>query len=116
MTITGIEVFAHHGVLPREREEGQLFLIDVLLELDLSRSTASDELVDTVDYAVLAQRLHAAASGGAFSLIERLAGALLDICLEEELVQAAEVTVHKPFAPVSVAVGDITVTVRRERA
>lgn len=116
MTITGLEVFAHHGVLPREREEGQTFLVDVLIELDLDRAATSDELVDTVDYAVLSQRLHEVASGGPYALIERLAGALLDVCLDEPIVEAAEVTVHKPSAPVSVALRDLAVTVRRERA
>jgi hypothetical protein len=37
ITVTGIEVFAHHGVLPHERELGQRFVVDLALDLDLAR-------------------------------------------------------------------------------
>lgn len=115
IAIDGIEVFAHHGVLPQEREQGQRFLIDVTVELDLTGPAASDDLYDTVDYAALSERVHRAASGGPYDLIERVAGAVLDACFEEHRVRAAEVTVHKPDAPVPVPVRDLSVTLRRER-
>lgn len=115
IAIEGMEVFAYHGVLPREREEGQRFLIDVVVEVDLSAAGASDDLNDTVDYAALSERVHRAATSGPYDLIERLAVAVLDTCFEEHRVHAAEVTVHKPDAPVAVPVHDISVTIRRER-
>ncbi|MGH3924340.1 MAG: dihydroneopterin aldolase, partial [Pseudonocardiaceae bacterium] len=34
--IKGLRVFGRHGVAERERREGQTFVVDVTLELDLS--------------------------------------------------------------------------------
>lgn len=113
--IEGLEVRAHHGVHAEERARGQRFRIDVTLELDLGPAAASDRLADTVDYGALVQQLAAVARGGPHQLIERLAGELMEVCLADTRVRAAEVTVHKPEAPVGEPVADVAVTLRRSR-
>ena len=75
ITLTGIEVFGHHGVLPHEREFGQRFVVDAVLELDLAPAAASDDLGDTVDYGRLSGDIAAIVAGDPFDLIESLAGA-----------------------------------------
>jgi 7,8-dihydroneopterin aldolase/epimerase/oxygenase len=111
--IKGLRVFGRHGVAEQERQEGQTFAIDVTLELDLSQAAASDALVDTVDYGVLAQRLAKAVGGTRFDLIEALAGHLADLALDDARVRAAEVRVAKPEAPVTVTLDEVAVVVRR---
>ena len=54
--IEGIEVFAHHGVLPEERAEGQTFLFDVELVPASDRACDTDDLADAVDYGAVAAR------------------------------------------------------------
>ncbi len=75
----------------------------------------TDELQRTVNYAELAQRLHSVLSGEPVDLLETLAQRLADVCLAYQLVDAVEVTVHKPEADLGVPFGDVTVTIRRER-
>ena len=115
VTIEGLVVHAHHGVFPEEKEHGQRFVLDVHLDLDLQAAAATDDLAATVDYGALAERVAHVASEGSHDLIETVAGRVLDLCLEDERVQAAEVTVHKPDAPVPVEVGEVAVTLRRSR-
>jgi 7,8-dihydroneopterin aldolase/epimerase/oxygenase len=115
ISLEGIEVFAYHGVLDHERELGQRFVIDAHLELDLAAAAASDDLAETVDYGTLAGDLAAAATGERCDLLEALAGRLLDRCLADDRVVAAEVTVHKPAAPLPVVAREVSVTLRRER-
>lgn len=115
ITVRGIEAFGHHGVLAHERELGQAFLVDAVLELDLAPAGASDDLSDTVDYGTLAGDLAAIVAGPPCDLIETLAERLAARCLADPRVHAAEVTVHKPHAPLPVAAADVTVTVRRVR-
>jgi len=115
IVLEGIEVWAHHGVLPDERANGQPFRIDVVLELDLEPAATSDQLDETVDYGALAQAVADAASGGPYDLIETVANEVLSVCLVDPRVTAAEVTVHKPKAPLPVAATDVRVTLRRER-
>ncbi|MFA9444165.1 dihydroneopterin aldolase [Egicoccus sp. AB-alg6-2] len=116
ISVTGIEVFGRHGVLPHEREIGQRFVVDVVLELDLSPAAASDDLADTVHYGDLAADVAGIASGQPVQLIEALAGRIADRCLQAPMVHAAEVTVHKPAAPLPVVASEVAVTLRRERA
>jgi dihydroneopterin aldolase len=111
--LSGLRVRGYHGVLPAERRDGQDFVVDVALELDLRPAAASDDLAATVDYGALAERLAAVVAGEPVDLLEALAGRLADVCLQSSLVRSAEVTVHKPQAPIGVRFGDVSVTVVR---
>lgn len=116
ISLAGIEVFAHHGVLDHERELGQRFVIDLTLELDLAPAAARDDLAESVDYGELARRVAALATEPAVALIETVAARIGDACLEDPRVVAAEVTVHKPSAPLPVVAREVAVTLRRERS
>jgi dihydroneopterin aldolase len=113
ITLTGLRVRGFHGVLPAEREQGQVFLVDAVLHLDLSAAAASDDVADTVHYGELASRLAGVVAGEPVCLIETLAVRLADVCLSYALVDRAEVTVHKPSAPIPLAFEDVSVTVVR---
>ncbi len=115
ITLRGLRVRGFHGVLASERTEGQDFIVDVVLTVDTRQAAVSDQLVDTVDYAALSSRLAAVVAGEPVNLIETLAKRLADVCLSEARVEGAEVTVHKPQAPVDVQLDDVAVTVVRRR-
>ena len=111
--VRGLRVHGRHGVLPEERRDGQEFVIDVALEVDVATAGGSDDLADTVDYAGLSDRLAAVVAGEPVALIETLAERLAEVCLADARVNAVEVAVHKPSAPVRVSVDDIVVRIRR---
>lgn len=115
ITITGLDGWGHHGVLEHERTVGQRFVVDATLDLDLTAAGESDQLDDTMDYRDLAIRLYNVVGGEPFQLLEALAARLLDECLSDPRVEAAEVTVRKPNAPLSVPVGEVSVTLHRQR-
>ena len=115
ITISGLSAHAHHGVYDWEKERGQTFRVDAVLELDTAPAAAGDDLERTVNYAELAQRLHAVLTGEPVDLLETLAQRLADVCLANPLVDAVEITVHKPDADLGVAFDDVSVTIRRER-
>jgi dihydroneopterin aldolase len=114
--LAGLTVRGHHGVFDFERREGQDFVVDVALELDTRPAAASDDLADTVHYGELAQGLAAVISGEPVDLLETLAAQLADVCLRDDRVMAATVTVHKPQAPIPLDFADVAVTIRRQRA
>ena len=105
----------HHGVYAFERERGQIFRVDAVLEVDTPARGRDRRPERTVNYAELAQRLYAVLSGEPVDLLETLAQRLADVCLAYALVDAVEITVHKPQAELGVPFDDVTVTIRRER-
>ena len=115
IALTGLRAKGHHGVYDFERAQGQDFVVDVVLELNLARAAESDDVVDTVHYGELAERLVAVISGEPVNLIETLADRLLTVALADQRVDAATVTVHKPQAPIPHEFADVAVTLRRER-
>ena len=115
IALRGLRARGHHGVFDFEREQGQDFVVDVLLELDLAKAAATDDVADTVHYGELAERLAAVVAGEPVNLIETLAARLCELCMADERVIAAEVTVHKPQAPIAREFADVAVTARRSR-
>jgi dihydroneopterin aldolase len=115
ISIVGLRVRGYHGVLPEERASGQDFIVDAQLWLDAAPAAASDDLTLTADYAAMAGRLSDIVAGPPVALIETLAERLAAACLADPVVREAELTVHKPQAPVGADVADITVTIRRSR-
>ena len=115
IALRGLRVRGRHGVLPEERRDGQVFVVDAVLTVDTRPAAVSDDLALTVDYAALAQRLADVVAGEPVDLLETLAARLASVCLADVLVAEVELTVHKPEAPVGLPFGDVSVTVVRRR-
>jgi dihydroneopterin aldolase len=112
--IKGIKSFGYHGVFESENIEGQDFFVDILLELDLSRASVSDDVADTVNYAEITDLVVEEIVGERVALIEKLAGRIAArIKSSYSQVSKVTVTVHKPQAPVAAQVKDISVTISR---
>jgi len=114
--LRGLRVRGHHGVYDFEREQGQDFVIDVTLHLSLREAAASDDVTDTVHYGELADQVVAIVAGEPVNLIETLAERTAAVALADARVQRAEVTVHKPSAPIDATFDDVAVSIVRERA
>ncbi|MEJ2861091.1 dihydroneopterin aldolase [Actinomycetospora flava] len=116
IVLRGLRVRGHHGVFEHERRDGQDFVLDLALEVDLTAAASSDDLVDTVDYGALAEGAAAIVAGPPRRLIEAVAGEVAARVLADDRVAAVEVTLHKPQAPITVPFDDVAVVLRRERA
>ncbi len=116
IVLTGLVARGFHGVLEHERRDGQDFAVDVELELDLRAAAATDDLTRTVHYGELARALADDVRGEPVDLVEALAERLLRTCLADPRVEAAQVVVHKPQAPIAETFADVAVAVRRTRA
>jgi 7,8-dihydroneopterin aldolase/epimerase/oxygenase len=113
ITLTGLRVFGRHGVFDHEKRDGQEFVVDITVWLDLAPAAATDELSRTVNYGELAELAVAIVGGEPYDLIESVAGRIADEVLLDPRLSAVEVTVHKPSAPIPHTFDDVAVTVRR---
>lgn len=113
--ISGLRVFGRHGVFDWEKEQGQDFTLDLALEVDLRPAGKSDDLTDTVDYGVLAERIAREVEDTQFTLIEALAQHLSDVVLADGRVRSVDIRIGKPDVALSVELVDVAVHIRRER-
>jgi dihydroneopterin aldolase len=72
-------------------------------------------LQDTVDYGSLVAAVKKAIEHDPVDLIETLAERIADVCLTDTRVEWAEVTVHKPDAPIEATFSDVALTIHRSR-
>ena len=94
-----MEFYGYHGCLPEERQQGQTFFVDAVLHLDLRAAGEQDNLAQTVNYADVFTKIRSIVEGEPANLIEAV----------------AEVTVHKPSAPIPGPFRDVSVSIMRER-
>ena len=99
--ISGIAASGKHGVFDFEREQGQRFIADVTLFLSLVEAGATDLLESTVDYGQVAEIVHGHLHGDPVKLIETLADRIAREILTLGKIDAVEVTIHKPSAPIT---------------
>lgn len=114
--LTGLSARGYHGVLPAEREDGQLFIVDAELRLGpagTASAATADDLAASVDYSHVATVIVDLIEGEPVNLIETLAARIADAVLGFAGVREVEVTVHKPQAPIEVAFDDVAITITR---
>ncbi|MCG8924547.1 dihydroneopterin aldolase [Lentzea sp. DG1S-22] len=115
IALTGLRVRGHHGVFEHEKRDGQEFVVDITLWLDLGAASRTDDLKETYHYGELAEMAAAIVGGEPYDLIETVAGKIADAAMTDSRLHAVEVTVHKPSAPIPLTFDDVSVTIRRSR-
>ncbi|MEO7296931.1 MAG: dihydroneopterin aldolase [Candidatus Limnocylindria bacterium] len=118
LSLIGMRFEARHGVLAWEKETAQPFEVDLILHADLAAAAKRDDLGATVDYAALHEMVRAIVEGRTLNLIEALAGAIAAAALaatDAVLVDAVEISVRKPKAPIDGAFDTVEVALRRRR-
>jgi len=116
LTLTGLRATAFHGVFDHERRDGQVFVIDVTVYLDLTASAANDDLSETIHYGVLAEQVVSSVEAEPVDLIETVAERVARVVLAYPAAQRVTVTLHKPQAPITVPFADVSVTITREQS
>jgi dihydroneopterin aldolase len=114
--IRGLVIHARHGVMKHETEVGQRFVIDLELYADLSESSMTDRLADTVSYSHVVDTATDAFKNANYKLLERAAGAIASAILAAfPKVREVKITVHKPHAPIAEIFEDVGVVLTRNR-
>jgi 7,8-dihydroneopterin aldolase/epimerase/oxygenase len=113
--LRGLTIHGRHGVMEHERADGQEFVVDITVWIDLADAATSDDLADTYDYAALAKLAADVVAGPPRNLIEAVGGEIADQVMGDERVHAVEVVVHKPQAPIPLQFADVAVVLRRSR-
>ena len=115
--LNGIEVKGRHGCSEEERKNLQPFIVDVELYLDLTTAGKSDDLGDTIDYAVVINDIKKIVGGTSRNLIETVAQEIADFLLKRYfLLDGVKIVLHKPKPPVKEKFAGAAVEIMRSRS
>lgn len=114
--IKGLKLFAYHGVNPEEKEDGQNFVFDIDLYVNINKACASDDVNDTVSYAKVIKTVRRVFTETKYDLLEKCAQVVSDAIFEEHPdVQKVEITLKKPEAPMKADFEYVAVNIVRTR-
>jgi len=103
------------GALPGENARTQPVRVSLVVHLDLAEAAASGDLDDALDYGLLHRKIRTRVLAETWTLLESLAGAVLDDALDDARVKSASVMVEKCTPPFESAVGPVRIHMRRQR-
>lgn len=114
--IKGLKLFAYHGVNPEEKENGQDFIFDIVLYVNMNKACRSDRVEDTVSYAKVVKTVRRVFCARKYDLIEKCAEVTAQAILDEySEVLKIDLTLKKPHAPVSAEFEYMGVNIVRSR-
>lgn len=114
--IKGLRLYAYHGVNPEEKQDGQMFYLDITCEIPLVTPCQTDNVNDTVSYAKVLKAARASFLSAKFDLLEKAAQTVADTVLEQfASVQTVTVCVKKPQAPIKADFDYVAVEITRTR-
>lgn len=114
--IRDLNIFAYHGVNPEEKRDGQNFVFDIDLSVNMTKACYSDDVNDTVSYAKVIKTVRRVATQSKYDLLEKVAQVTADAILEEYPdVFCVDITLKKPEAPVKADFGWVGVQISRQR-
>ena len=116
--LSNIKLYGYHGVNDFERENGQFFLINLRLFLDLKKAGLSDSLKDTVDYSRVYECIKDIIEGPSIKLLEKLADVVVDAIFETfPQVIGLNVEIEKPNPPIKGSrIDGVSIRINRSKA
>lgn len=113
--VTNMKVFAYHGVLEEEKKNGQDFYLNAKVYVDMRKAGLTDRLEDTINYDQVCIFLAEVFEENQYDTIEAAAEyTVQEIMVNFPAIQAMELEVRKPHAPLTYIPEDISVTIYRE--
>ena len=113
--IDNLEVYAHHGVYPEEKENGQFFYVNAILYTDTRNAGLQDDLSLSTNYGEVCQLIANRMQENTYDLIESVAEDLAEqILLSFDGVKKIDIEIRKPHAPVPLEFESVSVRIVRE--
>lgn len=113
--LTGIRGYGYTGALPEEQILGQWFEVDLTLWLDLAQAGQSDRLEDTLDYRNVIVTVQQLIQTSQFSLIERLATAIVESLLQLNQIEQIHIRLTKLTPPIPDFSGQVMIELQRSK-
>ena len=104
ISLKGMVFYGYHGVNDSEKQDGQTFVVDVVLGLSVQAAGQSDLLQDTIDYSAVYKVVEDIMKGPSKNLLEHLAEMVAEAILNQWRINYVTVQVAKPEVQIKDAV------------
>lgn len=114
IVIEQLEVYAYHGVFQEEKEKGQKFFVNCVLETNTREAGLSDNLKFSTHYGEVCKSIVTTMTSHKVDLIETVAEEVAGtILMEYPLVKSVVLEIQKPQAPIPYPFGFVSVKIER---
>ena len=96
--ITNLRLRTYIGFNEEELDKRQDVVINVRFDYEAGKAADSDDVEYAVNYKTVTKQIIALVEANKFMLLEKLNAEILDLVMENDLIQYAEVQVDKPHA------------------
>lgn len=113
--IENLEVYAYHGVYPKENKDGQPFYINAVLYTDTQEAAEHDDLSLSTNYGEVCHFINDWMEQHICKLIETVAETLVQkILLQFPLIKGMDLEIKKPEAPIELPFDSVSVKIHRD--
>lgn len=114
--LKGVRLFGRVGFFDHEKTNGQEFVLDIVLQVDLKEAGESDDLEKTVSYADVFDDAKQLMDTSDYDLVETYAERLAQLILKKyQRVNRVVVSIGKPDAPIVGSFESVGVRIERGR-
>tara|TARA_Y100001978_G_scaffold194683_1_gene202061 strand:- start:413 stop:775 length:363 start_codon:yes stop_codon:yes gene_type:complete len=110
LEIENIKIWARVGVLPKEREFGQIFSLNITLWADFDECTQNDDINSTIDYSILINLLKTHAKDFSCKTIEKYSHEISQLIFKRFKPQRLKVSLTKCNPPIIGFNGQVSIT------
>lgn len=112
--IENLEIFGNHGVFQEENALGQKFLVSAILYTDIREAGMTDDLTKSIHYGEACHFITKFLTSHTYQLIEAAAEQTArGLLLEYDRLQAVELEIKKPWAPIGLPLETVSVCIER---
>jgi len=104
--LNGIQFYGFHGCNDFEKQLGQKFLVDVVVEVSLKNAGKSDDLRDTISYSHLFRTVKSVMEGPSRNLLESVVEEIAERIMNEFEVDSVKIRLLKLAPPIRMGVMD----------
>ena len=115
LILQGIQFSGHCGVSLDERSKPQPILVDIEVDCANDKSTETDRIQDTIDYAEIVNRVIEIGTQYHFCLVEALAERITQSLLDEFPVLALKIWLRKTHPPLTATIDSVGIRLNRVR-
>lgn len=113
--VQGLQVFGYHGVYEQEKEEGQTFLVNCVMDTSFASAIHSDDVGETVDYGTVCLFIKKYFEEKAYDLLEKVADELAtSIMYAFPGIEKIQIQITKPNAPIPMEFKSVGVRVEKK--